>query len=79
MGSHVKKFKTSLLQITAKSFQTFPAFSCQWSFQNYNWDFEIVSFRFLTFFLGGGSKNVKVTIVQYVETENINYLENQRS
>ena len=35
-----KNFKTLLLlQIVAKSFQTFPEFSSQWSSQNYIWDF----------------------------------------
>ncbi len=28
-----------LLQIAAKSFETFPEFSSQWSSQNYVWDF----------------------------------------
>ncbi len=36
-----------LLQIAAKSFQTFPEFSPQWSSQNYVWDFW--NFEFLIF------------------------------
>ena len=40
-------FKTLLLQIAAKSFQTFPEFASQWSSQNYAWDF--LNFEFLIF------------------------------
>ena len=39
-----------LLQIAAKSFQTCPEFSGQLFSQNCVEDFEILSFRFLTFF-----------------------------
>ena len=40
MGPHGSPdFKTLLLQIAAKSFQTFSEFSSQWSTQNYIWDF----------------------------------------
>ncbi len=41
MGPYgIKNFKTLLLlQIAAKSFQTFPEFSSYWSSQNYVWDF----------------------------------------
>ncbi len=41
-----ENFKTLLLlQITAKSFQTCPEFSSQWSSQNYVGIFETLSFR----------------------------------
>ncbi len=43
-------FKTLLLQIATKSFETRPEFSSQWSSQNYVGIFEILSFGFVTFF-----------------------------
>ena len=64
-------FKTLLLQSTAKSFQTSPEFSSQWSAQNYVGD--VLNFEFLIFddfFF----KNFKFTIVAYGEIKNLNYL-----
>ncbi len=40
MGSNGSEIsKPLLLQIAAKSFETYPEFSSQWSSQNYFWDF----------------------------------------
>ncbi len=53
-----ENFKTLLLlQIVAKSFQTFPEFSYQWSSQNYFWDFwnfENWNFNNIFFFINMG-------------------------
>ena len=71
-----KNFKILLLlQIAAEGFETCPEFSSHWSSQNYVWDFEILSLRFLMIFF----ENIKFTIVAYGEIKNLNYLENERS
>ncbi len=70
-------FKALLLrQIAAKSFETCPEFSFQWSSQSYVWDFW--NFKFLTFkdFI---FENSKFPIVAYGDFKNLNYLENERS
>ncbi len=71
-----ENFKTLLLlQIAAKSFETCPEFSSQWSSQNYVWDFWNFEFAiFNDFFF----ENFKFTIVAYGEIKNLNYLENER-
>ncbi len=73
MGPHgSQNLKTLLLpQITIESIQPFPEFSSQWFSQKYlvdSWNFECPIFNeFFNF-----------TIVRYVETKNLNYLENER-
>ena len=83
--SHVKLFKLYLsenfktlllLQIKAKSFQTCPEFSSQWSSQNiYDfWNFEFSIFN--DFFL----QNFKFTIAAYGRNKkNLNCLEKELS
>ncbi len=59
-----ENFKTLLLlQIAAKSFETCPEVSSQWSSQITFGIFEILSFRFLMIFF----ENFKFTIVPYGE------------
>ncbi len=74
MGAKISK----RLQIAAKSFQTFLEFSSQWSSQKY-----IVHVGFLKLwvwdFLWHFFENCKVTIVPFVETKNLNYLESEWS
>ncbi len=60
-----ENFKTLLLQIAAKRFQTSPEFSSQWSSQNYSWDsWNFENWKNNDFFSGfvnmgpyGGSQN----------------------
>ena len=72
-----ENFKMLLvLQIAAKSFETCPEFSSQWSSQNYVrdfWNFEFPIFNDFFF------KIFKFTFVAYGQIKNLNYLENERS
>ncbi len=76
MGAKNSKRYSPILQIAAKSFQTFLESSSQWSSQNWGgnfWNFEFPIFnKFLL-------KNFKFTIVAYGEIKNLNHLENERS
>ena len=71
-----KKFKTQLLQIADKLFKPSLNFPHNSSNKTTLGTFEILSFRFFTFFF---YENIKFTIVHCEETKNLNYLENQRS
>ncbi len=66
-----ENFKTLLLlQITTQSFLTSPEFPPSGRHKTPFGIFEILSFRFLTFFF----QNFKFTIVAYGEIKNLNYL-----
>ncbi len=64
-----ENFKTLLLQIAVKRFETGPEFSSQWSSQKYVWDFWNFEFMIFNDFF---YENSNFTIVAYGEIKNLN-------